>query len=97
MLNKDQKKYLRTLAHNLDTIIWTGQQGITANLVAEINTALDHHELIKIKIRAGDRRLREQTAEEICRLTSAEPVQKVGNIIVLYRHNRKDPRIILPV
>ena len=97
MLNKDQKKYLRTLAHNLDTIIWTGQQGITANLVAEINTALDHHELIKIKIRAGDRRVREQTAAEICKLVAAEPVQKIGNVVVIYRKNKKKPKIQLPV
>ncbi|MBF8269349.1 MAG: putative RNA binding protein, partial [Gammaproteobacteria bacterium] len=50
MLNKEQKKHLRTLAHNLDIVIWTGQHGLTENVMAEINTALDHHELIKIKI-----------------------------------------------
>ena len=96
MLNKEQKKYLRTLAHNLSPIIWDGQQGITANIMAEISPALDHHELIKIKIRAGDRRLREQTAEEICKQTGTEPVQRIGNVLVLYRRNRKDPKISLP-
>ena len=96
MLNKDQKRYLRTLAHDLSIIIWTGQQGITANVLAEINTALDHHELIKIKIRAGDRQAREQTTAEICRQTAAEPVQKIGNVIVLYRRNKQEPKITLP-
>jgi len=96
MLTKEQKKYLRTLAHNRDTIIWTGQQGITANLLAEINFALDHHELIKIKIRAGTRESREQTASAICQQAGAEPVQKVGNVIVLYRRNMQEPKIVLP-
>ena len=96
MLNKDQKRYLRTLAHDLSIIIWTGQQGITANVLAEINTALDHHELIKIKIQAGDRQAREQATAEICRQTAAETVQKIGNVIVLYRRNRQEPKIILP-
>lgn len=96
MLNKEQKKYLRTLAHDLNTIIWIGQQGITASLMAEINTALDHHELIKLKIHAGDRRLREQAAQEICRQAGAEPVQKIVSVMVLYRRNREDPKISLP-
>ena len=96
MLTKDQKKYLRTLAHNRDTIIWTGQQGITANLLAEINAALDHHELIKIKIRAGDRKARAQVAADIGAQTGAEAVQKVGNVVVLYRRNKQEPKIVLP-
>lgn len=96
MLNKDQKTFLRTLAHNLKTIIWVGQKGITENVTQELNNALDHHELIKIKIRVGDRLLRDQTAEEICKLTAAETVQKTGNTLVLYRRNPEQQKINLP-
>ena len=96
MLNKEQKQFLRTLAHNLKTIIWVGQKGISENVIAEINTALDHHELVKIKIRVGDRELRDQTAGEIGKATAAETVQKTGNTIVLFRRNKKQPKINLP-
>lgn len=96
MLNKEQKKFLRTLAHNLKPIIWIGQKGITENVMMEINNALDHHELVKIRIRVGDRLLRDQTAEEICKATASEPVQKTGNTIVLFRRNQEQPKINLP-
>lgn len=96
MLNKEQKQFLRTLAHNLKTIIWVGQKGISENVIAEINNALDHHELVKIKIRVGDRELRDQTAAEISKVTAADTVQKTGNTIVLFRKNKKQPKINLP-
>ena len=96
MLNKEQKKFLRALAHNLKTVIWIGQKGITENVTMEINNALDHHELVKIKIRVGDRDLRDQTAAEISKAMKAEPVQKTGNTIVLFRRNLEQPKINLP-
>lgn len=96
MLNKEQKNFLLPLAHNLKTIIWIGQKGLTENVMQEINNALDHHELVKLKIRVGERSLREQTAEEICKATKAETVQKTGNTIVLFRRNPKQPKINLP-
>ncbi len=95
-LNKEQKKYLRSLAHELKTIIWIGQQGLTDNVLAEIDTALDHHELIKLKIRVGERELRDEIARTICERTSAELVQKIGNVIAIYRQKEKDPLIKLP-
>ena len=97
MLTKEQKKYLRTLSHDLKTIIWVGQNGLNENVMQEINYALDHHELVKIKIRAGDRKLREQTATEIRESTGSETIQKIGNVISLYRQNKQQPRIKLPV
>ena len=97
MLTKEQKQFLRTLAHDLKTVIWVGQNGLNENVLQEINTALDYHELVKIKIRVGDRELRDQTAADICNSTGSETVQKIGNVIVLYRQNQKDPKIKLPV
>ena len=95
-LKKEQKKHLRSLAHDLKTIIWIGQNGLTENVMEEINTALNHHELIKIKIRAGERTERDEIAESICEQTSAESIQKIGNVIVLYKKNKKVPKIKLP-
>ncbi len=94
-LNKDQKKYLRTLAHERKPVIWVGQNGLTDNLLEEIDSALEHHELIKIKIRAGDRVLRDQLIDEICNKTHAELVEKIGNIIVIFRKSVNDPSIVI--
>ena len=95
-INKEQKKFLRALTHDLSTIIWIGQNGLSQNVLTEIKSALDQHELIKIKIRVGDRKLRDQLAEDICKQTSAEPVQKIGNVVVLFRRNKEKPEIKLP-
>lgn len=96
MMDKKQIKYLKSLTHDLDSIIWVGQHGLTDNVLQEINNALDHHELIKIKIRVGDRNLRDFTVNEITRLTSSRIIQKIGNVIVLFRRNENDPKINLP-
>lgn len=95
-LNKAQKKYLRTLAHERKTIIWVGQQGLTDSVLSEIDAALDHHELVKLKIRVGERALRDEIAKTICERTSAELIQKIGNMIAIYRKNRTEPEIKLP-
>jgi len=96
MINKDQKKFLLTRTHALNPVVWIGQNGLSENVLQELNMALDHHELIKIKIRMGDRQLRDKLIEEISLQTKAEQIQKIGNIIVLYRQNREEPVIKLP-
>ena len=95
-LTKPQEKYLRSLAHDRKPVIWLGQHGLTDNVVNEIETALDYHELIKIKLRVGDRDLRDRIIGDICVKTGAAAVQRTGNILTIYRKNHKKPRIILP-
>ncbi|OGT73991.1 MAG: RNA-binding protein [Gammaproteobacteria bacterium RIFCSPLOWO2_12_47_11] len=95
-LTKPQVKFLRSLAHDRKPVIWLGQNGLTDSVSSEIETALDYHELIKIKLRVGDRDLRDKTIEELCGKTRAEVVQRIGNIVTIYRKNRKHPGIVLP-
>ena len=96
MLNKDQKKYLRTLLHSTNVIIWIGQNGLTENVINEIETALDQHELIKIRVRTGNSEDRDKLLELICKHTGAEFIQKIGSVISVYRANRDKPVITFP-
>ncbi len=96
MISKDQKKYLLSLLHSRNIIIWIGQNGLTANVLNEVESALDHHELIKIRIRTGDNSQRDQLLEQICERTGAEPVQKIGRVVSVYRVNRDKPVIRFP-
>jgi len=89
-------KYLRNLAHKLKPVIWLGQQGLTDKVLAEIETALLHHELIKVKLRIGDRKLRDSAINDICRRTRSENIQRIGNIVSIYRRNNKVSVITLP-
>jgi RNA-binding protein len=81
----DKKKF-KSEAHSLNPVVMIGQSGLTDAVLAEIELALDHHELIKIKIRA-ERDERKLISEKICTQTGAELIQSIGQIIVIYRLN----------
>ncbi len=95
-ITKTQQKFLRSKAHHLKPVLWIGQNGLTDSVTAEIETALDHHELIKIKLRVGDRELRNKTIADICQATHSTQVQSIGNIVSIYRRNDKQTVIVLP-
>jgi len=63
-----------------------GQSGLTAAVLAEIELALNSHELIKVRIRA-EREDRKLISEKICADTGAELIQSIGQIAVIYRLN----------
>ena len=95
-ITNKQQKFLRALAHDRKPVIWLGQNGLTENILSEIETALNHHELIKIKLRVEDRETRDRLIMKICDSTGSENVQKIGNIVAIYRQNKTQPGIILP-
>ena len=97
-LSMQQKKYLRGIAHHLKPVIIIGQHGLSEGLMNELNSTLDHHELIKIKIAAGEREERKEIINTVCQTTGAELVQAIGKIFVIYRPNpdKKNSYIHLP-
>ena len=66
-LGNAQKRYLRGLAHDLKPVLLVGAKGITDNLVAEADGALAHHELVKVRVVADDRELRDEWIAELGR------------------------------
>ncbi|MBK8816455.1 MAG: ribosome assembly RNA-binding protein YhbY [Methylococcaceae bacterium] len=87
-MDSASKKKLRSQAHGLKPVIMIGQAGVTEGVLAETEIALDHHELIKVKIRA-ERDERNTMCEKICTATKANLIQMIGQIAVLYRYNPK--------
>ncbi|BBA33630.1 uncharacterized protein sS8_1673 [Methylocaldum marinum] len=86
-MKSDFKKFLRTKAHSLKPVVITGQAGITPALLNEIGLALDHHELIKVRVNAPDREERREMTAQICGELGAELIQSIGHVITLYRKN----------
>lgn len=95
-LSDSQRKHLRRLGHELKPVVLTGSAGVTAAVLAEIEGALAHHELIKVRVRAGDREAREAMIARICAETGAELVQRVGHVALVYRPDPESPGIVLP-
>ena len=88
-MKAELKKFLRAKAHTLKPVVITGQHGASHQVLSEIERALDHHELIKVRVNAGDRDQRQSLIQEILTATSAELIQSIGHIITLYRRNTR--------
>jgi len=94
-LNNKQKQHLKGLAHALKPVVMLGNNGLTEGVLAEIELALAHHELIKVKIASEDRETKILIVDAIVRETGANNVQVIGSTLVLYRP-AVERKIILP-
>jgi RNA-binding protein len=95
-LTSAQTRFLRGQAHGLKAILQVGGKGISDTLVEEVVNALEHHELIKVKIAAEDRDARDALVEELVRRSEAALVQRIGHVAVLYRPSLDHRQIVLP-
>ncbi len=73
-----------------------GQKGLTEEVLNELEIALTHHELVKIKLSVDDRELRKQMIAEICEKSQSEEVQSIGKTLSVYRVNPYKAVIELP-
>jgi RNA-binding protein len=95
-LTNNQKKYLRSLAHDLRPIVMVGQQGLSDAVLAELESTMIKHELLKIKVHANDRDEKQQIVDKILNFSKAELVQVIGGVLIIYRPFDENPSIILP-
>ena len=91
-----QKKYLRKLGHQLKPVIFIGNSGLSESVLTELSSTINHHELIKIKIKASNRIIRDQIIDEICKKTATQLVTQIGGIALIYKKNPETPKIKLP-
>lgn len=94
-LTGKQKHFLRSLAHHSKVSVTLGAAGLSNSVLREIDTALHHHELVKIKLPPSSRTERRNLAIQICDLSCTEMVQLIGRICVVYRPG-DEPTIKLP-
>ncbi|MBN2866918.1 MAG: ribosome assembly RNA-binding protein YhbY [Thiotrichales bacterium] len=88
-LTINQKKYLRGIAHGLNPMIIIGANGVTESLMAELESTLSHHEILKIKMASAEREDRKAIVEHIVKETGALLVQTIGKVCVIYRQNEE--------
>ena len=95
ILSTKQKQFLKGLAHHLSPVVMLGSNGLTEGVLAEIDNALNHHELIKVKIAGANRETKQLIIDAIVRETQSSNVQTIGHILVLYRPS-EEGKIQLP-
>tara|TARA_Y100001970_G_scaffold50986_1_gene64572 strand:+ start:4173 stop:4463 length:291 start_codon:yes stop_codon:yes gene_type:complete len=95
IITSKQKQFLRGLAHSLEPYIIIGKHGLSKSAIQFIDKSLSDHELIKIKIKIGDKK---ELAPIIESKTSSSVVGMIGKIIILYRQSedRENSKIKLP-
>lgn len=91
-----QLRFLRGRAHGLKPVIQVGNHGLSAGVLAETRRALADHELIKLRLPAGDRVARDALLAELVRATDSALVTRIGHVAVLFRANPKLSRFPLP-
>lgn len=94
-LSTKQISHLRSLAHALNPVVMIGQQGLTENVLKEINVSLNAHELIKIKVFSDEKAVRAELLNTICESVQAVAVHHIGKQLIIYRPSEK-ARISFP-
>ena len=88
-MNSKQRANLRSLASNIDATTIVGKDGLTENILAQIDRELHARELVKVTILESA----ELSAKEYLQIASeslkAEQVCSIGRKFVLYRRSNK--------
>ena len=84
-LTPAQRKEHRAEAHHIDPVVMIGGDGVTANIKKEIDTALNAHGLIKVRVFWDDRAARELMFQTLSAELNAAPIQHIGKLLVFWR------------
>ena len=78
------------MAQSIRPIFHIGKGGINDNMINDIVTALDAHELIKIDVLRSCESTAKEIIDGLAVATGAEPIQAIGGKIVLYKRSTRD-------
>ena len=95
-LTGKQKRFLRALGHGIKPIVTVGKQGLTEDLVRELDQCLLAHELVKVKLLEACPVPRQEAGPLLSEATASALAQTLGRTLLLYRPHPEEPRIELP-
>lgn len=95
-MTSKQRAYLKSLASTLNPIFQVGKSSLTPEFTSAINEAFNTKELIKIAVLKNCMDDPDEIAQVIAERTHSQVVQVIGKKIVLYKPDKKDPKIVLP-
>jgi len=86
-LSNAQVKELKAHAHSLKPVVRLGQSGLSTSVLDEVELALNHHELIKVKVSGSDRDEKKEMISTIAEKTHSDVIQSIGSVAVFFREN----------
>ncbi len=85
-MTSKERAALRAKANPLEPIIQIGKEGISENLISQIDDTLDTRELIKIRVHLETSpEAPKELAQKLAEALEADVIQVIGGVIVLYR------------
>ena len=90
-LSPARRRELKAQAHHLNPVVSVAGNGLTDNVLHEIDIALKAHELIKIRVYGAEKSQRAALIDAICEASGAAPVQHIGNILIVWRQKPEPP------
>ncbi|MDD6327901.1 MAG: ribosome assembly RNA-binding protein YhbY [Eubacteriales bacterium] len=95
-MTSKQRAYLKGLAMTMEPILNVGKGSVSPEFTQSVSEALEKRELIKIGVLKNCLDDPREIAAVLAERTKSEVVQVIGKKIVLYKHSKKNPRIVLP-
>ena len=96
-MTSKQRAYLMSLASNLNPIFQVGKSSLTPELTEAISESFNNKELIKISVLKNCFDDPKEIAQVIAERTHSQVIQVIGKKIVLYKKDKKNPKIMLPL
>ena len=92
-LTNRQTRQLKGLAHHLKPVVIIGNRGPVQQVIDEVDTALAHHELIKVRLPAIPKADKLTVIDKVCGQCHCHCVGLTGRVAILFRQNpdRKNP------
>lgn len=95
-MTSKQRAYLKSLASTLNPVFQVGKSSLTPEFIGAIGEAFHTRELLKIAVLKNCMDDPGEIAQTIAERTHSQVVQVIGKKIILYKPDRKNPKIILP-
>ena len=95
-LTSKQRAYLKSLANSLDPIFQVGKSSLTPEFTASVGDAFNTREILKIAVLKNCADDPREIAQAVAERTHSQVVQVIGKKIILYKPDKKNPKIVLP-
>lgn len=96
MITGKQRSFLKSIAHELEPLVFIGKNGITENVKKELDSILENREIVKVKIQEGCDLDPKEAANNLAAELGAEFVQAIGRKFTVYRESKENKQIVLP-
>ena len=92
MLTSKQRAKLRAMAHDYDSMLHIGKDGVTKTVIQQAEEVLSNRELIKVTVQKTAPEAVKDICYTLCDKTGSEAVQCIGRRFVIYRMAKEEDK-----